>query len=108
MRHMLRRAALLMLLACVGTAPAAAGEVVQVTIGDLAFSPAEITARLGDTVEWVNGDFIDHTATANGGNWEVMVIAGSSAQLRLTHAGMFEYFCRFHPNMKAKIHVSAD
>jgi plastocyanin len=97
-----------MLLACVGTTPAAAGEVVQVTIGDLAFLPAEINARVGDTVEWVNGDFIDHTATANGGNWDVMVIGGSSAQLRLTEVGTFDYFCRFHPNMKAKIHVSAD
>lgn len=61
---------------------------------------------MGDTVEWVNGDFIDHTATANAGDWEVMVVAGRSSQLQLTHAGTFAYFCRFHPNMTAKIHVS--
>jgi plastocyanin len=81
-----------MLLGCVGTAPGAAGEVVHVTIGDLAFSAAEMTARVGDTVEWVNGDFIDHTATAVGGNWDVLV----------------NYFCRFHPSMAARIHVLAD
>ena len=45
---------------------ALAGETVQVKISDLAFSPAEITARVGDTIQWVNGDFVDHTATAKG------------------------------------------
>ena len=53
-----------------------AGEVVQVKISDLAFTPAAITLRIGDTVEWVNGDFIDHTATAKTGEWDVMISAG--------------------------------
>jgi plastocyanin len=31
---------------------------------DLVFNPADITVRVGDTIEWANADFIDHTATA--------------------------------------------
>jgi plastocyanin len=37
-------------------------DVVRVEVKDLSFSAPEITARVGDT-EWVNVDFIAHTAT---------------------------------------------
>ena len=40
-----------------------AAEVVQVS--DLAFPPAEIIMRVGDTVEWGNEDFIGRAATAS-------------------------------------------
>ena len=99
------RVAILMLLQIMSAASALAGEVVQVKISDLAFAPAEITVRVGDIVEWVNDDFIDHTATATGADWDVTILTGKSAQQQLTKAGMFDYFCRFHPNMTGKIRV---
>jgi plastocyanin len=108
MRSATLRAVLLMALTIAIAAPVSAGEVVRVKITDLAFTPAEITARIGDTVEWVNADFIDHTATANSDAWDVMVAAGKTERLQLTAAGTFDYFCRFHPNMTAKIHVTAN
>ena len=101
-----RRVAMFVLLQIASAAPAFAGEVVHVKISDLAFTPAEITVRVGDIVEWVNDDFIDHTATATAADWDVMVRTGQSAQLQLTKAGMFDYFCRFHPNMTGKIRVT--
>jgi len=82
-----------------------AGEVVQVKISDLAFSPAEITIRPGDTIEWVNGDFIDHTATANDGAWDVAIAASQSARQQFDHAGTSKYFCRVHPDMTGTVHV---
>ena len=105
MQVLMRSFAMLMLVQAASATPALAGEVVHVKISDLVFMPAEISARVGDTIEWVNGDIIDHTATAAGGEWDVMVLAGNPAQLQLTQAGTFPYFCRFHPNMTAKIHV---
>jgi plastocyanin len=87
---------------------ALAEEIMQVKISDLAFSPTEITARVGDTVQWVNGDFVDHTATAKSGEWDVMIAAGKQAGLQLTRAGTIDYFCRFHPGMTGKITVRAD
>jgi plastocyanin len=88
--------------------PSAAGEVVRVTINDLVFSPAEVRAKVGDTIEWENGDFVDHTATDKAGAWDVAIAAGKSAQLPLTTAGTFAYFCKIHPGMTGTINVVAD
>ena len=44
-------------------APAHA-ETINVTIENLVFTPAEITAKVGDTIVWDNKDFVTHTATA--------------------------------------------
>ena len=83
------------------------GEVVQVKISDLAFSPAEITIKEGDVIEWVNGDFIDHTATADNEAWGVAIAAGQSARQKFDHAGTSKYFCRFHPDMRGTVDVVA-
>lgn len=108
MRTVTRMAAIFVLLQIASVEAALAGEVVQVKIGDLAFTPAAITVRVGDTVEWVNGDFIDHTATAQGGEWDVIILAGKTGRLELTEPGTVAYFCRFHPNMTATIHVARE
>jgi plastocyanin len=90
-------------------ASALAGETVQVKITDLAFLPTEVTARVGDTIQWVNDDIVDHTATATkGGEWDVMIVAGKQAEQQLTRAGEIDYFCRFHPFMTGKITVLAE
>ena len=88
-------------------AQTAVGETVQIKINDLAFSPTEVTAKLGDTAEWINGDFVDHTATDKGGAWDVAIPAGKSAQLKLTSPGTFVYYCKVHPGMTGTIHVDA-
>jgi plastocyanin len=107
MRTMQHRLAVAGLMCVLLAAPSAAGEVVRVAINDLAFSPAEVTAKVGDTIEWVNGDFVDHTATDKAGAWDVAIAAGKSAQLPLTTAGTFAYYCKVHPGMTGTIHVDA-
>jgi len=86
------------------TVPAQA-ETITVTIEKLVFSPADIKAKVGDTVEWVNKDVLAHTATVKGG-WDVMIPAKKTASLVLKKAGAVEYYCRFHPNMKGHITVT--
>ena len=108
MRVVMRCVAILVMLQIASAASALAGEVVQVKISDLAFSPAEITVKVGDSIEWVNGDFIDHTATAKSGDWDVMIGAEKSARLLLKHAGTIDYFCRIHPSMTGTIRVVAN
>lgn len=105
MRTFMWQAAVLLMLQIVSARAGAAGEIVQVKINDLAFSPAEITIKAGDTVEWVNGDFIDHTATATAGGWDVLIGAGKSARLQFTTQGTSKYYCRFHPDMIGIVHV---
>jgi plastocyanin len=76
-------------------------------IDKLVFLPANIKAKVGDTVEWVNKDFLAHTATVRG-DWDVMIAAGKSARLILKKTGTFDYYCRFHPNMKGQIIVTTE
>jgi plastocyanin len=89
-----------------GSVPAHA-ETVRVTIDQLVFAPIQIKAKVGDTVEWINKDVLAHTATVNG-DWDVMIAANTSANLVLKKAGVLDYYCRFHPNMKGQIVVTPE
>jgi plastocyanin len=75
---------------------------VHVSIEKLSFIPAEIEARVGDTIEWTNRERIAHTATVKGG-WEVMIPPGATATRRVEEGDGTGYHCRFHPNMKGRI-----
>ncbi len=83
----------------------AQAETIQVTIDKLVYSPAEVKAKVGDTIEWVNKDVFAHTATVKG-DWDVMIPAKKNASFVLKKEGDVEYYCRFHPNMKARISVA--
>jgi len=100
-----RQSAFALLLCSLATA-SAHGETIVVTIEKMAFSPTEITAKAGDTIEWVNKDAFAHTATLKGG-WEVMLPVGKSGSITLDTAATLDYFCRFHPNMKGRITVTS-
>ena len=106
-----RRGALAVLVAMAAGRAAQAHGPQQVTIAKLVYAPAEITLHVGDTITWVNNDLIAHTATAaknaQGGPWEAMIPPGKSAAMQMTAAGTIDYYCRFHPNMKARIIVLA-
>jgi plastocyanin len=82
-------------------------ETIQVMIDKLVFLPANIKAKVGDTVGWVNKDILAHTATVRG-DWDVMIAASKSARLVLKKTGTFDYYCRFHPNMKGQIIVTTE
>ncbi len=88
-----------------GAIPAWA-DTVTVTIEGLTFVPAEIRAKTGDTIEWVNKDAFVHTATVKD-SWEVMIPPHKSASRIMHHDGAVNYFCRFHPNMKGRITITA-
>ena len=86
-------------------AVAAQAETITVTVDKMAFSPADINAKVGDTIEWVNKDTFAHTATVKGG-WEVMLPVKKSGSMVVDKAGTIAYICRFHPNMKGTITVA--
>jgi plastocyanin len=85
----------------------AVARVVTIEIKGIAFPPAKVTAKVGDTVEWTNRDFVVHTATARDGSFDVNLPAGKSGRTVLKKPGKIGYYCRFHPNMKAEIDVMA-
>ncbi len=88
-------------------AAAAKPAVVRVTIDSLAFGPQTATAKVGDTIEWTNQDVVVHTATASNHAFDLTLPPGKSVRLVLKKAGAFEYFCRYHPNMRGTLIVRA-
>ena len=73
---------------------------------NLVISPAEASAKVGDTIELINMDFVAHTATSRNGDWDVTIPPKKTGTLVLKKAGMLDYYCRFHPNMKATLAVA--
>ncbi|KQT26793.1 MULTISPECIES: cupredoxin family copper-binding protein [unclassified Bradyrhizobium] len=78
---------------------------IRITMEDLVISPADMSAKVGDTIEWINKDVFAHTATAKNGDFDVMLPPQKSATFVLKKAGTIDYYCRYHPNMKATLKV---
>src|SRR5215469_10917228 len=79
---------------------------ITIVMQNLVISPAEVSAKVGDTVEWVNKDVLAHTATARNGDFDVTIQPNKSGSFVLKKAGNVDYYCRFHPNMKATLKIS--
>ena len=91
--------------ALVAAAGAACAETITVQMNNVAYVPATISAKVGDTIVWNNGDIVAHTATARDKSWDLMVMPKKSASLAVKKAGSIEYYCKFHPNMVGHIEV---
>src|SRR3981081_4797220 len=76
---------------------------IQITMENLVIAPAEASAKVGDTIEWINKDIFVHTATARNGDWDVTMPPKKTVTLVLKKAGAIDYYCRFHPNIKATL-----
>jgi plastocyanin len=100
-------AACAVILAEILLAGPAGAETIRIEVKNLAFSPAQVTAHVGDTIEWTNSDFVAHTATARNHEWDVSLPLHAKGQTVLNKSGTVEYFCRFHPNMKGEITIQA-
>ena len=83
-----------------------APKTIEVTIEGITFGSIAGPVKVGDTIEWINKDPVDHTATDKAGAWEVVIPAGQRARILLRDVGTFEYYCRFHPNMTARFIVT--
>jgi plastocyanin len=89
-----------------GMSVSAHAATIQITTENLVFSPADASAKVGDTIEWINKDILAHTATARNGDWDVTMPPKKTVTLVLKKAGTIDYYCRFHPNMKAVLTVA--
>ena len=89
-----------------GTSVSASAATIQITMENLMIAPAEVSAKVGDTIEWVNKDIFAHTATARNGDFDVTLPPKKTARLVLRKPGTVDYYCRYHPNMKATLTVT--
>jgi plastocyanin len=100
-----------LLLVVVAAPAASAGQTVN--IASFSFSPASLTAGLGDSITFNNTAAIGHTSTSDDGFWDTGTIGGggggyptrSSVDVGFSGSGRFAYHCAIHPSMKAVIIV---
>jgi plastocyanin len=93
-------------LALAAIAVPAQAATIQIVMQDLVFAPTEVSAKVGDTIEWVNKDVFAHTATARDGDFDVNLPPKKTVTSVLSKAGTIEYYCRYHPNMKAALKIA--
>ena len=79
---------------------------IEISMENLVIAPAELSAEVGDTVEFINKDIFAHTATARNGDFDVTMPPKKTVTMVLKKAGTVEYYCRFHPNMRAVLNVA--
>jgi plastocyanin len=78
----------------------------SVAIRDFAFAPGNLQIPVGATVTWTNYDDAPHTATAKDGSWDTGILnKGDTKTIAFDKAGEYEYYCKVHPNMVARLTV---
>lgn len=86
--------------------PVSGPQVFKVAIKGFKFVPADLTVKVGDTVEWTNEDSAPHTATADLGEFDSdRLVQGDSFSFTFQNKGDFSYFCAIHPSMKGSVIV---
>ena len=86
-----------------------AGGAVAITMKNLAFRPASVAAKVGETVQWTNQDTPPHNVSYVSGpkfTSSSTLNTGGQFKLKLTQAGTIHYICSIHPFMKATIVVT--
>lgn len=96
-------------LALTGLGPASATTTyptVHVSIDMFAFSPFNVTSRMGTLVVWTNHDSVAHTTTSNERFWGSPPLAtNASYEHRFSQAGIYPYHCAIHTEMHGRITV---
>jgi plastocyanin len=72
----------------------------------MVFRPNVITIAAGDTVVWINKDFVPHTATSSAAGFDSTIVAANKSwRYTFERTGDFDYICSLHPTMTAALHV---
>jgi plastocyanin len=75
--------------------------------GNMSFNPAPASVKVGQTVSWRNSDAIAHDVAQDAGAWDTGTVSpgSTSAPIKMSAAGTFNYHCSFHPSMVASLTV---
>jgi plastocyanin len=103
----MRRAALAALAgAAFAAAAPARADTVPVTVLFQAFSPAQLVALPGDTLQWTNASERVHTVTADNGSFDSGSLASGSTFSTVAGApGAYTYHCTIHAGMTGEFDV---
>ena len=82
------------------------GNAVSVTIQGFKFNPADVTVKVGDTVEWTNQDSAPHTVESSEGTLKSDELSkGDTYKHTFTKPGKYDYKCGIHPSMHGSVTV---
>lgn len=88
--------------ACRG--PAVAPRHHHITIDGLAYFPATLSVRPGDTVSWTNRDIVPHTATGLRARWSSGDLTAEEVFTMVVSAeNAGSYQCAYHPTMSGTL-----
>lgn len=77
-----------------------------IEISDFMFQTAELKIKVGDRVEFVNKDQVEHSVIAEDGSFDTGSLAkGDKSVVTFKKAGNINYYCGAHPGMKGVIKV---
>jgi plastocyanin len=82
------------------------GKEVEIKMQGFAFTPANLTVKVGQTVKWENEDPAPHNATGDGIKTKT-INKGQEVTFKATKAGTFHYICTVHPNMHGTLTVTS-
>jgi plastocyanin len=68
--------------------------------------PADLSVKVGDSVEFVNKDAMEHTVTLENGDFDQKLPVGGKVAYQFNDKGQFRYFCSIHPGMQGMITVN--
>lgn len=80
-------------------------QTLNVEMSDMAFNPASLTIKVGDSVAWTNKDDVSHLITGEGGIASKTISKDGSYSKTFDKAGTYTYMCQIHPSMKGTIVV---
>ena len=79
----------------------------EISIKGNAFSPDNLSIKVGDTVTWINNDSYAHTVKATKGEFDSGNMAGGAKfSFTFDKEGTIDYICGIHTFMTGKIIVT--
>jgi plastocyanin len=114
----MRRSVLVALLVLWVFAPASRAATTDVSVANLAFSPAIVQIDPGDTVRWTfAGPDLNHSTTSDAGqaeSWDSdpgpaspLHVVGDTFSHTFNSVGSYGYYCRVHSFMRGTVRVGA-
>jgi plastocyanin len=85
---------------------AAAPKVHTIVIDKMKFGPVPAGIRAGDTIIWINRDFLKHSATARDKSFNAELPPKTSAKTMIRHSGTIAFYCIYHPGMTGSLNVA--
>lgn len=85
-----------------------AAETHIVTMAGMAYAPANLTSRVGDTIRFINNDVANHVVFVPTAGHAIDLGAqkpGEEREITLRKAGMFEVECANHDHMLLTVEV---